>query len=165
MAKKAFFSFHYDLDNWRASQVRNMGMVEGNIPVSDNDWEKVTRGGDQAIKNWIAGQLKGRVCTVVLVGEYTASRKWVKYEIEESWNANRGVVGIHIHGLKNRSGDQGTKGKNPFENVFINGKKLSSIVKLYDTPYVSSTYVYDYIKENMAAWVDEAIKIRADNRL
>ena len=34
-----FFSFHYKPDNWRAAQVRNMGVVEGNSPVSDNDWE------------------------------------------------------------------------------------------------------------------------------
>ena len=39
MARRAFFSFHYKPDASRAGQVRNMGMVEGNTPVSDNDWE------------------------------------------------------------------------------------------------------------------------------
>jgi hypothetical protein len=33
MARKAFFSFHYKPDGSRASQVRNMGMIEGNAPV------------------------------------------------------------------------------------------------------------------------------------
>ena len=43
MAKRrTFFSFHYKPDNWRAAKVRNMGVVEGNSPVSDNDWETVT---------------------------------------------------------------------------------------------------------------------------
>ena len=28
MARRVFFSFHYKADNWRASQVRNMGEAE-----------------------------------------------------------------------------------------------------------------------------------------
>ena len=39
MARKCFYSFHYQPDNVRASQVRNIGAIEGNQPVSDNDWE------------------------------------------------------------------------------------------------------------------------------
>jgi len=54
--RRTFFSFHYKPDNWRAAQVRNMGVVEGNAPVSDNDWETIQRGGDAAIKRWINGQ-------------------------------------------------------------------------------------------------------------
>jgi hypothetical protein len=100
MARKVFFSFHYDADKWRASQVRNMGALEGNVPCSDNDWETVKRGGTAAIEKWIAGQLSGRSCAVVLVGAQTARRKWVIHEIKEAWNANKGVVGIRIHNLK-----------------------------------------------------------------
>jgi len=40
-------------DSWRASKVRNMGAIEGNSPVTDNDWEKVKKGGDKAIEKWI----------------------------------------------------------------------------------------------------------------
>ena len=43
--RRVFFSFHYSRDAWRAGQVRNMGMVEGNPPASDNDWEAVNRVG------------------------------------------------------------------------------------------------------------------------
>ena len=53
MARRAFYSFHYEPDNSRAAQVRNMGMVDGNTPVADNDWETITKGGDAAIKKWI----------------------------------------------------------------------------------------------------------------
>lgn len=52
-------SFHYKPDSWRASQVRQIGSIEGNQPVSDNDWESVTKGGDEATKRWIAGNMKG----------------------------------------------------------------------------------------------------------
>ncbi len=94
MARKVFYSFHYKPDNWRASQVRNIGVIEGNEPCSDNDWESVTRGGEQAIGRWIAEQIKDRTCAVVLVGTATAQRKRVIHEIQECWNSGMGVVGI-----------------------------------------------------------------------
>lgn len=164
MARKAFYSFHYAVDAWRASQVRNMGVIEGNAPVSDNDWETVKKGGDKAIEKWIADQLSGKSCAVVLVGSQTSERKWVIHEIQEAWNAKKGVVGVRVHNLKNENGDHGTYGSNPFDKLTLSSgaKYLSSVVKLYDPPGWASTDVYKYIKDNLAAWVDEAVKIRDD---
>lgn len=102
MKRRVFFSFHYKPDAWRVSQIRNIGALERNRPVTHNDWEQVKRGGDAAIERWIARQMKYRSCTVVLVGSNTASRKWINYEIVRSWNDGMGVVGIHIHGWKTR---------------------------------------------------------------
>ena len=84
------------------------------------------------------------------------------HEIEESWNAKKGVVGIRIHNLKNRNGNSGTYGENPFDKLTVqNGaKKLSSVVKLYNPFGWSSTGVYGSIKDNIADWVEEAITIR-----
>jgi hypothetical protein len=162
MARKSFFSFHYAPDHWRASQVRNMGALEGNSPVSDNDWETVTKGGDAAIQKWIDGQLSGRSCAVILIGTGTAGRKWINYEIKKAWDDGKGVVGVYIHGLKNSTGAQATKGSNPFSGFTVGADKkdLSTIVKAYDPPYSTSTNVYDHIKSNLAAWVEEAITIR-----
>jgi hypothetical protein len=162
MARKCFYSFHYEPDNWRASQVRNMGVIEGNVPVSDNDWESVTKGGEPAIKKWIANQLAGKSCNVVLVGQNTAGRKWVTYEISESWNLGKGVVGIRIHNLKDRKEFQSLTGGNPFDYVSFtkDNTQLSSVVKIYNPPYTTSTDVYAYIKNNIAGWVEEAINTR-----
>ena len=165
MARRAFYSFHYVPDNWRASQVRNMGVLEGNAPVSDNDWEAVTGGGDKAIEAWINEQLSGRSCTVVLIGKNTAGRKWINYEIIKSWNDNKGVVGVYIHYLKNHGGNNTFKGGNPFDEITLGttGEKLSSVVKAYDPPFTSSTYVYNHISDNLEGWVEAAIQIRNDN--
>ncbi|CAG9877153.1 MULTISPECIES: TIR domain-containing protein [Bacteroides] len=160
MARRVFTSFHYVPDNWRASQVRNMGKIEGNSVVSANQWEEVTKGGNKAIEKWIDDNMSGKSCVIVLVGENTAGRKWIKYEIEKAWNEGRGVLGIHIHNLKNSIGNQANKGRNPFEDFSVNGKNLSSIVKCYNPPFTTSTYVYDYIKENIENWIEEAIDIR-----
>lgn len=165
MARKAFYSFHYVSDNWRASQVRNMGVVEGNKPASDNDWETIKRGGDSGIKKWIDDQLSGRSVVVVLIGAATAGRKWIKYEIEKGWNDGKGVFGVYVHNLKDAAGQQSYKGVNPFEDFTIGstGTKLSSVVKAYDPPYTTSTSVYAHINDNLADWIDKAIEIRGNH--
>jgi antiphage defense system Thoeris ThsB-like protein len=162
VARKVFYSFHYIPDGWRTAQIRNAGVVEGNRPVSDNDWETITKAGDQAIKNWINDQLHGKSCAVVLIGSGTAGRKWINYEIEQAWNANKGVVGVYIHNLKNRQGLTSTKGANPFSNFTIcSGKtKLSNVVNAYNVNSTDSQVVYRSITSNLEAWVDEANEIR-----
>lgn len=164
MARRVFYSFHYFPDNWRASQVRNIGTVEGNKPATDNDWESVKKGGDKAIQKWIDDQLIGRGCTVVLIGSETAARKWIDYEIEKSWNEGKGVLGIHVHNLKNVQGNQSKKGANPFAHFTMNPdkKSLSSILKTYDPPYVDSKDVYNYIANNIEQWIEDAVKIRKE---
>ena len=160
--RKVFYSFHYKPDNWRASQVRNIGAVEGNKPASDNDWEEVVKGGDEGIKKWINSQMSGRSCVVVLIGKGTKDRKWIDYEIERAWNEGKGLVGVYIHNLKDSEGNQSTKGGNPFDGFTVgkDKKKLNEVVKAYDPPYLASTNVYSYISENLSDWIEEAIKIR-----
>ena len=162
MARRCFFSFHYKPDNSRAAQVRNMGMVDGNRPVSDNDWESITQGGDSSIRAWIEDQLYGRSCTIVLVGTNTAKRKWIDHEIIESWNQGMGVVGIHIHGLKNLDRRISRRGPNPFAHIGYgnSGTMLSSIVKCYNPQGTNSKNRYAWIKKYLEAAVEEAIEIR-----
>lgn len=161
MARRAFYSFHYIPDNWRAATVRSIGSVEGNKPASDNDWESVKDAGAKAIQNWIDGQLYGKSCAVVLIGTNTAGRTWINYEIEKAWSEKKGLLGIHIHNLKDSAGYQSTMGANPFQTVNLNGTPLSSIVKAYNPPYRDSKDVYKYISDNLAGWFDEAVTIRA----
>jgi hypothetical protein len=165
MARRSFYSFHYKPDNWRAATVRSIGAIDGNKPATDNDWESVTKGGDDAIKRWIGDQMYGRSCTVVLVGADTANRKWINYEIIKSWDDGMGVVGIYIHGLKNSEGNTSTQGSNPFDYIGYGntGKKLSSIVKCYNPAGSNSQERYDWITKHLANAVEEAVTIRKNN--
>lgn len=161
MAKRqVFFSFEFNKDAWRAGQVRNMGKVDESSTFSDNDWEEVKEKTDSKIKEWIDSQLAMRSCLVVLVGSTTSGRKWINYEIKKAYELKKGIVGIYIHGLKDKDGNQTIKGNNPFNQIFIpnSNKLLSEYVKCYDTPYKSSNYVYDNIKENIENLIEEAIK-------
>lgn len=163
MARKCFYSFHYLPDAARASQVRQIGSIEGNRPATDNDWERITSAGDVAIKKWIADQMSGKSCTIVLVGKGTANRKWINYEIIKSWNDKKGVVGIRIHGLKDLNGNTTSRGANPFDYIDYgsSGKKLSLIVRCYDPSGSTSKEKYAWIKKYLADAVEEAIDIRS----
>ena len=149
----------------RVSQIRNIGTIEGNKPATDNDWETVKSGKDIAIKRWISAQMKGRSCTVVLVGENTADRKWINHEIIKSWDDGMGVVGIRIHGIKSTDGKTSKMGSNPFDYITIGNttKKLSSLVKCYNPAGSDSKEKYAWISKHLSNAVEEAIKIRNEN--
>lgn len=161
MPRKVFYSFHYQRDSWRASKIRNIGVVEGNPSATDNKWEEVKRGGDVAIKRWIDDQLQGRTCTIVLVGAETANRPWIRYEIEQSWNSGKGVLGIRIHKLLDHNQQPSSAGANPFDSFTLNdGRKLSSVVRVYDPPGTTSNAVYNSISDHFSNWIEAAIAAR-----
>ena len=157
--RRVFYSFHYAQDAWRAGQVRKMGVVEGNPPATGNDWESIKER-PSAIKAWIDRQLHGRSCAVVLVGSDTARRKWINYEIMKAWQEQKGVVGIHIHGLHDQKCRTSLKGRNPFDTIPIDGKAMSSIVRCYDPLGWHSKARYDWIRTHLAYMIEEAIGIR-----
>lgn len=156
--RQVFYSFHFDNDVMRVQQIRNIGAIEDNKPVSSNDWEEVKKKGDAGIKKWINDNMDYRSCVVVLIGEQTANRPWVKYEIEKAWNDGKGLLGIHIHNLKCPRNGTCSKGPNPFDQFNLkDGRKLSSIVKCYNP---DSTDAYNNIKNNIESWIEDAIAAR-----
>jgi hypothetical protein len=164
MARRVFYSFHYDTDKDRVAQVRNMGVVEGSPIASDNDWEAIKRGGDRAIQSWIDNQMQGTSCCVVLIGATTAGRSWVTYEIENAWRQGKGVVGVHIYELKNLRGEKTSKGANPLDYATTaGGYRVSWFAKTYDPPYADSKAVYAHIAANLSSWIEEAIRIRSQH--
>lgn len=167
MARQIFHTFRYRHDAWRVQTIRQIGSIEGQKLLSANGWEEVKRGGEAAIQRWIDEQLKGKSCVVVLIGQATAGRKWVKYEMRKGWADGKGVLGIHIHNLKDANGNQATKGRNPLDDVTVSTRNgstlLSSVAKTYDPPYSTSQYVYDHIKNNIEDWIEKAIELRQKN--
>ncbi|KKR96939.1 MAG: hypothetical protein UU48_C0021G0004 [Candidatus Uhrbacteria bacterium GW2011_GWF2_41_16] len=163
--RQIFYSFHYDNDVFRVQQIRNIGALEDNKPVSANDWETVKKGGDKAIEKWIDDTMKGRSCLVVLVGSDTSKRKWVDYEIRKAWDDGKGVLGIYIDDLVDPRYSKtppffgkSLRGTNPFNNISLkSGKVLSSIVKCYAPPPIDT---YKNIAANLETWIEEAIKMR-----
>lgn len=158
MAKRqVFYSFHFQNDVMRVQQVRNIGVIEGNTPVSVNDWEEVKRKGKASIEKWIDDNMRYRSCIVVLVGSETANREWVQYEILKAWKDGKGVVAIHIHNLKCPRNGYAQKGENPFDKFDFGDNKFSKIVKCYNP---NPDDAYNDIAKNIDSWIEEAIQIR-----
>jgi len=160
MARRVFFSFHYDRDIFRVSQVRNSGITKGTFEqagfIDHADWETLERQGEDSIKRWINAQLKGASVTVVLIGAETFNRPWVNYEIQQSYADGKGMLGIYIHKLKDpRTSLPDSKGRNPFENIFVTDSNprryLSDIYPTYD-------WVSDNGYANFANWVEAAAR-------
>lgn len=165
MARRVFFSFHFKNDHSRTQLVRNMNSLEGNSPATPNRWEEIKNTGDTAIKKWINDNMSGKSCVVVLVGSETASRPWVRYEIRKAWEEGKGVLGVHIHGLKDLNGNTSTKGTSPFTDLTISedGKlmTLGSAPVLKNPAGSTSKDIYATIQNNIESWIEEAIQNRA----
>jgi hypothetical protein len=158
MARRVFFSFHYQNDVWRANQIRNAHIVDGTAAAGFQDaslWEETKRRGDAAVKALIDRGLKGTTVTAVLIGSHTAQRKYVRYEIEQSVRQGNGLLGVHIHRLADRDGYADRKGENPFDQLYFqrNGGPI----------YLSQLYhTYDWVLHdgynNFGAWVERAAR-------
>jgi hypothetical protein len=158
MARRTFFSFHYERDVWRAGQIRNSWVTKDRESAGFWDaakWEEAKKKGEQAIENWIDAQLNGTTVTVVLIGAETAERPYVGYEIKKSSEKGNGILGIYIHNMKDLNSRTDTRGKNPLDNwqVVRDGKTtlLSAIYPTYD-------WVNDDGYHKMGEWIESAAK-------
>lgn len=159
MAKSVFYSFHYDRDAWRVQQIIQMGALDGQALLNSQNWEQVKRRGETAIQNWIDEQMSYKKAVIVLVGAQTASRPWVKYEIEKAWNGKKPLVGVRIHGLLDRSLNTDSFGANPFEKVSLQGGgTVADYVPVFNPSGSTSREVHASIAANIEGWVDKAYK-------
>lgn len=103
MARRVFFSFHFERDIFRVNQVRNCNVVAGVDRAGfydHSEYEEAKRKGEQEVKRLIRAKLEGTSVTIVLIGSETAARPYVQYEIEQSIARKNGLLGIRIHHLK-----------------------------------------------------------------
>ena len=162
MARKTFFSFHFEGDSWRAGQVRNSNVIpiECETGFMDAcDWEEVKKKGAPAVEQWIASQLEGTSVTAVLIGTETAGRPWVQHEIIESWNRGNGIVGVLIHNIKDQNGETALPGRNPLDEIKLpDGRSLAAVCRTYD-------WVADQGRANLGSWIEEAYQLREQDAI
>jgi len=158
---RVFFSFHYEKDAWRAGQVRNSWVTKPSRRTAGFwdavAWENVKRKGDAPIRRWIGKQLETTSVTVVLIGEETAEREYVLYEIEQSLKRGNGILGVYIHNVKDRRGNTTAKGENPFGLIRLALSRL-----LAGRFILRSIPTYDWVQDNgysnLGKWIEQAAK-------
>lgn len=122
MAKRVFFSFHYqDVIDFRANVVRNHKTTkhEGAGYFDASIWEASKKEGSVALKRLINGEVQNTSVTAVLIGSDTYSRAWVRYEIFKSIAKGNKILGIHINSIKGKDSKTKSLGQNPFEYLAI----------------------------------------------
>lgn len=159
MARRAFFSFHYENDVWRANIVRNSWVTKPDREsagfVDAADFEEIKKGGDAAIKRWIDKQLEGTSVTVVLIGTDTSNREYVKYELQKSYQKGNGLLGIYIHQVKDKNGNTSKKGSNQFGEI---GKDASGNPVYFSIGYPCYDWVDNDGYNNLGSWIEAAAK-------
>ena len=159
MARKVFFSFHYERDVWRAGQVRNSWVTKPDRDTAgfwdSASWEEVKKKGDAAIKKWIDDQPTGTSVTVVLIGAETSNRDYIKYELEQSWKKGNGILGIYIHQMKDKDGKTDKKGSNSFGSIFT---RFNDDKKYFFERFPTYDWVDDEGYKKLGDWVEAAAK-------
>ena len=142
MARLVFFSFHYQRDIFRVNQIRNIPQITGCAAagfVDSSIWEEAKRKSDAAVQQLIDTNLAGSSVTVVCIGEKTAGRKFINYEIQKSIDRGNGVLGLKIHHLKSILVGADSEGDVPFK------------LNVYN--------VYKYVDhDKLADWIEKAAK-------
>lgn len=123
MARRTFFSFHYQEDVWRAWNVRNCWVVnddQTSVGFFDASvFEASKKEGAEALKTFLRNGLNNTSVTCVLAGQHTAARRWVRYEIVRSVLKGNGLLTVDIHGLRNSEKELGVKGTDPLDEVGV----------------------------------------------
>ncbi|CAN7511852.1 TIR domain-containing protein [Neorhizobium sp. LjRoot104] len=118
--RKVFFSFHYN-DVIRVNNVRRSEQFKAKareVPQSFYDrslWEKRQLTNPDSLKEMIRTGVKGASVICVLIGTETYARRWVRYEIARAIVDRKGLVGVHINGLRHhREQISHPRGPDPF---------------------------------------------------
>ena len=120
MAKRVFFSFHYeDVKTFRANVVRKHDMTkESRADAGFFDasiWEDAKKHGDSAVKKLIDTNLENTTITCALIGTDTWIRRWVRYEILKSYDRGNKLLGVHINSVADKNQQTFLLGKNIFD--------------------------------------------------
>jgi hypothetical protein len=123
MARRIFFSFHYQRDIFRVNTVRHSDVTKKNVEHSgywDHSlWEETKRKGDAALQKLISDGLTYTSVTVVLAGAETARREWVNYELVKSFERGNGLMTVYINNIKNApSGTIDPRGVDPLSQLY-----------------------------------------------
>jgi hypothetical protein len=166
MARSSFVSFHYQRDHWRVQQILQMGALDEQVELPAQAWEEVKRKGDRAVEAWIDGEMNYKQSVIVLIGNETASRKFVRYEIKRAWEIKKPMLGIRIHGLKDANQTTDEPGRDPFELFGFSDspKTYADYVRVFDPADFTGKYeptssdIYAAIKTNIATWATQGYK-------
>lgn len=137
MAKRVFFSFHYqDVVDFRANVVRKHHTLKEDRDVAGyhdaSIWEDAKKQGEIALKRLINSGLDQTTNTCVLIGTGTYARPWVRYELLKSFKKGNHIFGVHINSIKGKDGKTKDSGRNPLDYVGVRFSDSGMTATMYE---------------------------------
>jgi len=130
MARRCFFSFHYNRDVWRSQQVKNAWVTQereaaGFFNASAFETAKKS---ESALKSFLNGEMDGSSVVCALIGYETFTRPWVRYELVRGFQQGKGLLGVRIHSLQNQEKKTDFMGSNPFDYLRYEWNKQTGVI-------------------------------------
>ena len=138
MARRVFFSFNYDdVADFKVNVVRNSRALKNpkykSTFIDKSLWEEARRKNPSALKWLMDTNLNGTSVTVILIGNNTANRRWVNYEIVKSFVEGKGIMSIHLNRIRSKSTSKiSMKGINPLSRIKVRIEKDCSKLHFFE---------------------------------
>ncbi|MBL0048861.1 MAG: TIR domain-containing protein [Bacteroidetes bacterium] len=135
MARYVFFSFAYDdVKNFKVNVVRHSWLINKNEEtfIDGSIWEKDKTKGSIAIMKLIENGLNKTSVTAILIGEETANRRWVNYELIKSFDRGNGILGVYINRIRGKQQAISARGLNPLDRLAFQISEDGRKIRFYE---------------------------------
>ena len=99
--RRIFISFDHD-DTLQVSGFMGLRQILDNVDFYNHKLDRRILSRDETYVHRVIREeyIKPASVTVVLIGEQTAQSSWVRWEIEESTRQGKGLLGVHLKGIR-----------------------------------------------------------------
>jgi hypothetical protein len=142
--RRAFFSFHFD-DVMRVNVVRQawkFSHPEAHSYTDSSLWENRQLEGKEALKHLIRDGVEYTSAVCVLIGSETWCRPWVRYEIARAIIDERGLLGVHLNGIRHHQ-------RRTADSLGINPLEFMAVGKVQENALAAAKY---YLFERWPVW-------------
>lgn len=155
MTRRVFFSFHYANDVQRSQVVKKSQFLKDKELAGFFDssaMEEAKRKDADSLRRFLRNQMDGSSVVCALVGEQTAHRRWVRFEILQGLFDERGIVGVRVHTVADFDRQQGRAGPNPFDLLGVYRDEQKVYVVERKSTEDQWTYTTDFEKKVLPKW-------------
>lgn len=94
--------------------------------------------------------MNGSSVVAVLIGRDTHTRPWVEYEIRKAHREGRGILGVHLAGMKDSNGTVDPAGADPIAKLALTDRFGTRVT------YPTYSWLQGDGRKNFSSWVEAA---------
>lgn len=155
MARRVFFSLHYNPDVQRSEVVKKSQFLRGKELAGFFDssaMEEAQRKDPDSLRLFLRKEMEGSSVVCVLIGQETAKRHWVRFEILQGLVDSRGIVGVRVHAIADFNRRVAQAGPNPFDVLGVYSKDGSVYLVERSADGTKWQYTNDFGQKPLQQW-------------